>query len=203
MIFLAATKQLYEWFSLPVRLSVRPSVTPFSLCSHHCIIMKFSEVIINDRIEVYAKGQGQRTKVKATGVKTQISCFRTVTPVWIHIWWWNDAQSFTLHYPSFELLKQGHTYPGRTFLAFLDTVMVHPGGTRTASHYLTIIMMPVINIGFHAKSTPFIGRRCFISLIGIVTQCLTRLGVFSYHLAISGLTANPKCRTVINIQERD
>ena len=27
--FLAATKQLYEWYCLSVRLSVRPSVTPF------------------------------------------------------------------------------------------------------------------------------------------------------------------------------
>ena len=25
-----------------------------------------------------------------------LSCFRTVTPVWIHIWWWNDAQSLML-----------------------------------------------------------------------------------------------------------
>ena len=26
-------------------------------------------------------------------VKTQLYRFRTVTPVWIHIWWWNDAYS--------------------------------------------------------------------------------------------------------------
>ena len=84
---------------LSVRLSVCLSVrllfsTPFSLCSHHRIIMKFSGVITNDKSDVHA--QGQRSKVKVTEVKTQLSCFRTVTPVWIHIWWWNDAQSLML-----------------------------------------------------------------------------------------------------------
>ena len=88
--FLAATKQLYEW-SFP---SARPSVTPFSLCSHHH--MKFSGVITNVRCDVHAKGQGQGSKVKVTEVLTPFSHFRTVTPVWIHIWWWNDAQSLML-----------------------------------------------------------------------------------------------------------
>ena len=88
--FLAATKQLYEWFSPSVCLSV----TPFWLCSHHCIMMKF--IITNDRSDVHAKGQGQRSKVKVTEVKTQFSHFWTVTPVWIHIWWWYDTQSFMM-----------------------------------------------------------------------------------------------------------
>ena len=94
--FLAATKQLYEWFSPSVCPSVCLSVTPFWLSSHHRIIMKFSGVITNDRSDVHAKGQGQRSKVKVTKVNTQLSHFRTVTPVWIHIWWWNDAQSLML-----------------------------------------------------------------------------------------------------------
>ena len=38
--------------------------------------------------EVKVKGQ----KVKVTQVKTQFIPFRTVTPVWIHIWLQNDAQ---------------------------------------------------------------------------------------------------------------
>ena len=94
--FLAATKQLYEWYflsvcpsvrlsvrlsvcpsvrlsvCLSVRLSVCPSVTPFWLCSHHRIIMKFSGVITLDQGKVHAKGQGQRSKVKVTEVTTQI-----------------------------------------------------------------------------------------------------------------------------------
>ena len=69
MIFLAATKQLYEWFSPSVRpsacLSVRPSVllsvTPLSLCSHHRIIIKFSGVITIDRSDLHANDQGQRS----------------------------------------------------------------------------------------------------------------------------------------------
>ena len=64
------------------------SVTPFWLCFHHRIITKFSEVITNDK--------GQRSKVKVTEVNTQLNGFRTVTPVWIHIWWWNDAYSVML-----------------------------------------------------------------------------------------------------------
>ena len=99
-MFLAATKQLYKWYFPSVRLSVCPSVrlsvTPFWLCSHHRIIMKFSGVITNDQSKVHAKGQGQRSKVKVTEVTTQLNRFRTVTPVWIHIWWWNDAYSLML-----------------------------------------------------------------------------------------------------------
>ena len=57
---------------LSVRLSVCPSVTPFWLCSHHRIIMKFSGVITSDRSDVHAKGQGQRSKVKVTEVTTQL-----------------------------------------------------------------------------------------------------------------------------------
>ena len=90
--FLAATKQLYEWYFL----SVCPSVTPFLLCSLHRIIMKFSGVITTDQGKVHAKGQGQRSKVKVTDVTTQLNRFRTVTPVWIHIWWWNDTYSLML-----------------------------------------------------------------------------------------------------------
>ena len=95
-LFLAATKQLYKWYFPSVCPSVRPSVTPFWLCSPHRIIMKFSGVITNDKSKVHAKGQDQRSKVKVTEVTTQLNRFRTVTPVWILIWWWNDAYSLML-----------------------------------------------------------------------------------------------------------
>ena len=113
--FVAATKQLYEWYFLSVCPSVCPSVTPFWLCSHHRIIMKFSGVITKDQGKVYAKGQGQRSKVKVTEVTTQLNRFRTVTPVWIHIWWWNDAYSLMLLRRGallfFKVIRQvsGHT----------------------------------------------------------------------------------------------
>ena len=41
------------------------SVTPFWLCSHHRIIMKFSGVIITDQGNVHAKGQGQRSRSRS------------------------------------------------------------------------------------------------------------------------------------------
>ena len=93
------------WLVQSVCLSVRPSVclsvTPFS----PCIIMKFSGVITNDQSDVHAKGQGQRSKVKVTEVNTQLNRFRTVTPVWIHIWWWNDAYSFQGHPSNFKVTR--------------------------------------------------------------------------------------------------
>ena len=59
--------------------------------------MKFSGVITNDRSDSHAKGQRRRSKAKVTEVKTQLSRFWTVTPVWIHGWLWNDAQSLKQH----------------------------------------------------------------------------------------------------------
>ena len=76
-----------------VRSLFRPSITPFSLCSHHRIIMKFSGVITNDISDVHAKDRGQRWKVKVKEDKTQFSRFRTVTPVRIHIGLWNYAHT--------------------------------------------------------------------------------------------------------------
>ena len=73
-----------------------PSDLPCWLCSHDRIIMKFSGVITSDKSDVHAKGQGQRSKVKVTEVTTQLNRFRTVTPVWIHMWWWNDAYSLIM-----------------------------------------------------------------------------------------------------------
>ena len=73
-----------------------PSFTPFRQCSCHRIILKFSGVITIDRRDVRAKGEGQRSKVKVTEVMTPFNRFRTVTPVWIHIWRRNDALSLML-----------------------------------------------------------------------------------------------------------
>ena len=79
--------------------SVCPSVRP-SVCLSHLFdyipIIVFSGVITNDQSKVHAKGQDQRSKVKVTEVTTQLNRFWTVTPVWIHIWWWNDAYGLML-----------------------------------------------------------------------------------------------------------
>ena len=108
-----------------VLLSVCLSVIPFSLCSSHRIIMKLSGVITVDKSDVHARGQGQRSKVKLTEVKTQLSRFRTVTPVWIHIRWWNDAQSLML-------LRKGA-------LLFLRSSVKFQGHTAKKSSILTQI----------------------------------------------------------------
>ena len=45
-----------------------------------------------------------RSKVKVTEVTTQLNRFRTVTPVWIHIWWWNYTYSLMLLRRGYEML---------------------------------------------------------------------------------------------------
>ena len=82
-----------------------PSDLPCWLCSHHRIIMKFSEVVTNDKCDVHAKGQGQRSKVKVIEVTTQLNHFRTVTPVWIHIWWWNYTWRSSVKFQGHKALK--------------------------------------------------------------------------------------------------
>ena len=88
------------WMVQSVRPSVPPSarlsVTPFSLISHHWIIMNFQELLPMTEVmsmQGQIKGSDQRSKVKVTDVKTPFSCFGTITPVWIQIWWWNIARS--------------------------------------------------------------------------------------------------------------
>ena len=85
--FLAATKQLYEWYFMSV---CHIFLTMFPSSYHHEISRSYY------KSKVHAKGQGQRSMVKETEVTTQLNRSRTVTPVWIHIWWWNDAYSLML-----------------------------------------------------------------------------------------------------------
>ena len=96
--FLATTKQLYEWFSSSVCPFVCPSVcNTFSIMlpsSYHHEIFRSDSINRND---VHAKGQGQRSKVKVTEVKTQRCSLRTITPVWIQVWQWNDVHCLIWH----------------------------------------------------------------------------------------------------------
>ena len=59
-----------------VRLSVRLSVTPSSLCFLQRIIMKFSGFITIDMSDIHAKGHAQKSKVKVTEVETNFA------PIW-------------------------------------------------------------------------------------------------------------------------
>ena len=90
-VFLAATKQLNEWYSLSVRLSVcHTLLTMFPSSYHREIFRSYYQW------QKWRQSRRSRSKVKVTEVNTQLSRCRTVTPVWIHIWWWNDAQSLIL-----------------------------------------------------------------------------------------------------------
>ena len=65
-----------------VRLSVcHTFFTMFASSNHH----DFLGVITNDQSELDAKGQGQRSKVKDTEVKTQLNRFRTVSSLNLHM----------------------------------------------------------------------------------------------------------------------
>ena len=86
-----------------VCLSVCPSrclsVRPSHLFDYVPIIVSswnFQELLPVTESDVHAKGQGQRSKVKVIEVTTQLYRFRTVTPVWTQVWWWNDAYSLIM-----------------------------------------------------------------------------------------------------------
>ena len=74
--FLAATKQLYEWSSPSVRLSVCLSVRP-SVC--HIFLTMFPSSYHHEISRSY--DQRSRSEVKVTQVNTQLNSFRTGTPV--------------------------------------------------------------------------------------------------------------------------
>ena len=67
--------------ALRTLISVRPSVC-LCVCYYHP--------------QTWCPCKRSKSKVKVTEVLTSFSRFRTVTPVWIHIWRWNDAQSLML-----------------------------------------------------------------------------------------------------------
>ena len=100
-LFLAATKQLYEWFSPSVCPSVRLSVCP-SVC--HTFLTMFPSSYHHKIFRSYYQWQKwrpckrSRSEVKGQGHRGHDPNFRfrTVTPVWIHIWWWNDTYSLML-----------------------------------------------------------------------------------------------------------
>ena len=75
-IFLAATRQLLEWYFCPsVCPSVRLSVTPFWLYSHHCIIIQFSEILPMTKVRSMqkVKVRGQRSRSQRSQPNLTIS----------------------------------------------------------------------------------------------------------------------------------
>ena len=91
------------WMVQSVRLSVRLSVclsVRLSVC--HTFLTMFPSSYHHEIFRSYYQWQKwrpckrSRSKVKVTEVTTQLNRFRTVTPVWIHIWWWDDAYSLIM-----------------------------------------------------------------------------------------------------------
>ena len=104
-MYLAATKQLREWYSPSVCTSVRPSVTPFSQYFCHRIIIKVSAIDISG---VHAKCHGQRSKVKFTEVKTNVWAFpgrnSSLNSQMTTKWW----TKFQIAYKRWPIVFQGH-----------------------------------------------------------------------------------------------
>ena len=93
--FVFSCDQAALWMVQSVRLSVCLS----HLFDYVPIIVSswnFEELLPMIKVTSMQKGQGQRSKVKVTEVNTQLNHFRIVTPVWIHIWWWNYAYSLMM-----------------------------------------------------------------------------------------------------------
>ena len=70
--------------------------TAFHMLQKICHIKISLQFISTFGCNITLSMQKVKSKVKVTEVKSQLSRFQTVTPVWIHIWWWNDAQSLML-----------------------------------------------------------------------------------------------------------
>ena len=86
--FLAATKQLYKWFSPSVCPSVCPSV-------HHTFLTMFPSSYCHEiyQWQKWCPCKRSRSEVKGQGHRgTQHRRFGTATLVWIHWWLWNDAR---------------------------------------------------------------------------------------------------------------
>ena len=91
-----AALQMVFSVCLSVCLSVRLSVchtffTMFPSSYHHEIFRSYYHG------QKWCPCKRSRSKVKVTEVNTQLSRFRTLTPVWIHIWQWNHAHSWKQH----------------------------------------------------------------------------------------------------------
>ena len=108
-MFFFSCHQAALWMVQSVCPSVCPSVrhtflTMFPSLYHHEIFRSYYQW------PKWRPCKRSRSKVKVTEVTTPLYRFRTVTPVWIHIWWWNDAYSFIMFMKSallfFKVIRQ-------------------------------------------------------------------------------------------------
>ena len=126
--FLAATKQLFEWFSQSVRLSVCLSITHMFLSSY------YHEIFRSDYYWQiwcpYKRSRSQRSKpnLAVSGLLNQI---------WIHIWWWNDVQGLMWHRRNallfFKVIRQ-ISRSHRTNIANFDPIWAFPDCNPSLNH---------------------------------------------------------------------
>ena len=83
--------------------------------------------------QMWCPWKRSRSKVKVTEVMTPFSRFRTVTPVWIHIWRWNDAQSLMLLRRGALLFLQGHTSNFKVTWLKKSSIFTQIGRFRTVT----------------------------------------------------------------------
>ena len=96
-----------EWFWVSRRIFIYSHHNTFvfslKMSVRHTFFTMFPSSDRHEIFRSYYHGQKwgpckrSRSKVKVTEVNTQLSCFRTLTPVWIHIWQWNHAHSWKQH----------------------------------------------------------------------------------------------------------
>ena len=94
VMYLAATKQFLKRLFLSVCPPVRHTVLTMFPSSYHPEV--FRSYCHWQAWQAWCQCKRSRSYVKVTEVMTLSSRFRNVTPVWIHIWWWNDAQILML-----------------------------------------------------------------------------------------------------------
>ena len=89
--YIFSCDQAAVWLVLSVCPSVRHTFFTMFPSSYHPEIFR-----TYNQWQKWRPCKRSRSKVKVTEVNTQLNRFRTVTPVWIHIWWWNDAYSLMM-----------------------------------------------------------------------------------------------------------
>ena len=110
--------------------------------------MKFSWFITNDKSDAHATYQDQRSKVKVTEIKTQFSCFRIITPVWIYIWWWNDAHRCCLEEVPYCFSRSSIKFQGRTRqkIAAFDRNWVFPDCNSSLNSPMDLKRCPKLDV---------------------------------------------------------
>ena len=136
--------------------------------------------------KVHAKFRGQRSRSQ---VKTQHNHFRTVTPVWIHIWWWNDTFSWML-------LRRG---------ALLFFKVIRQISRSHSAKKLRICKTPV-RIILWCPITKMVLKACFLiqplEQEGGCQKCCISLcsKVFINHFY--QMKASPECLNILTYQSR-